>query len=103
MIFGAKESGKISKIRDNPLFIGNHPELTQNTQNKPIKAGPGNLTSDSEFFSHNPFYRSFLGFKTWHIFLIFNRSFLGIIGDNPRKIANISQIEIMDATPNGYP
>jgi hypothetical protein len=89
IVFGAKESGKIRKIRDNSLFIGNHPELTQNTQNKPIKAGPGNLTSDSEFFSHNPFYRSFLGFKTWHIFLDFNRSFLGIIGDNPRKIANI--------------
>jgi hypothetical protein len=103
MIFGVKGSGKIRKIRDNPLFIGNHPELTQNTQNKPIKAGPGNLTSDSEFFSHNPFYRSFLGFKTWHIFLIFKPPFLGIIGDNPRKIANISQIEIMDATPNGYP
>ena len=89
MIFGAKESGKISKTRDNPLFTGNPLELTQNTQNNPIKAGPGNLTSDSEFFSHNPFYRSFLGFKTWHIFLDFNRSFLGIIGDNPRKIANI--------------
>jgi hypothetical protein len=103
MIFGAKESGKISKIRDNPLFIGNHPELTQNTQNKPIKAGPGNLTSDSEFFSHNPFYRSFLGFKTWHIFLDFNRSFLGIIGNNPRKTANISRFKTVTAIPNGYP
>jgi hypothetical protein len=102
MIFGAKESGKISKIRDNPLFIGNHPELPVNSQNNPIKASPGNLTSDSEFFSHNPFYRSVFTFKTWHIFLIFNRSFLGIIGNNPRKIANISQIQIMDATPNGY-
>jgi hypothetical protein len=103
MIFGVKGSGKIRKIRDNPLFIGNHPELTQNTQNKPIKAGPGNLTSDSEFFSHNPFYRSFLGFKTWHIFLIFNRSFSRIIGDNPRKIAKYSQIQIMTAIPNVYP
>jgi hypothetical protein len=64
-------------------------ELPVNSQNKPIKAGTGNLTSDSEFFSHNPLYRSFLSFKTWHIFLDFNRSFLGIIGDNPRKIANI--------------
>ena len=103
MIFGAKESGKISKIRDNPLFIGNHPELPVNTQNKPIKAGPGNLTSDSEFFSHNPFYRSFLGFKTWHIFLDFNRSFLGIIGNNPRKTANISRFKTVTAIPNGYP
>jgi hypothetical protein len=102
MIFGAKESGKISKIRDNPLFIGNHPELTQNTQNKPIKAGPGNLSPNSPKNHHNPFYRSVFTFKTWHIFLIFNRSFLGIIGNNPRKIANISQIQIMDATPNGY-
>jgi hypothetical protein len=89
MIFGIKESGKISKIRDNPLFIGNPLELTQNSQNNPIKAGPGNLTSDSEFFSHNPFYRSFLGFKARHIFLIFKPPFSGIIGDNPRKIANI--------------
>jgi hypothetical protein len=103
MIFGIKESGKISKTRDNPPFTGNRLELTQNTQNKPIKAGPGNLTSDSEFFSHNPFYRSFLGFKTWHIFLIFNRSFLGILADNPRKTANISQIQIVTAIPNGYP
>jgi hypothetical protein len=103
MIFGAKESGKISKIRDNPLFIGNHPELPVNTQNKPIKAGPGNLTSDSPKSHDNPFYRSFLGFKTWHIFLDFNRSFLGILADNPRKTANISQIEAVTAIPNGYP
>jgi hypothetical protein len=102
MIFGIKGSGKIRKKRDNPFFTGNHPELTQNSQNKPIKAGPGNLTSDSEFFSHNPFYRSFLGFKTWHIFLDFNRSFSGIIGNNPQKTANISQIQTVTATPNGY-
>jgi len=102
MIFGAKESGKISKIRDNPLFIGNHPELTQNTKNKPKKAGPGTLSSDSEFFSHNLFYRSFLAFKTWHIFLIFNRSFLGIIGDNLDKIAKYSPLKTVTATPNGY-
>jgi hypothetical protein len=97
MIFGAKESGKISKIRDNP------PELTQNTKNKPKKAGPGTLTANSPKSHHNPFYRSFLGFKTWYIFLDFNRSFLGIIGDNPRKKANISQIEAVTAIPNGYP
>ena len=89
MIFGIKGSGKIRKKRDNPFFTGNHPELTQNSQNNPIKAGPGNLTSDSEFFSHNPFYRSFLGFKSRHIFLIFKPPFSGIIGDNLDKIANI--------------
>jgi hypothetical protein len=103
MIFGIKESGKISKIRDNPLFIGNPLELTQNSQNNPIKAGPGNLTSDSEFFSHNPFYRSVLSFKRRYIFLDFNRSFSGIIGDNLDKIAKYSQIQIMDAIPNAYP
>jgi hypothetical protein len=103
MIFGAKESGKISKIRDNPLFIGNHPELTQNTKNKPKKAGPGTLSPNSPKSHDNLFYRSFFGFKTRHIFLDFNRSFLGIIGDNPRKIANISQIQIMTAIPNVYP
>ena len=103
MIFGVKGSGKIRKIRDNPLFTGNPLELTQNTQNKPIKARTGNLTSDSEFFSHNPLYRSFLGFKARHIFLIFNRSFLGIIGDNPRKTANISRFKTVTAIPNVYP
>jgi hypothetical protein len=103
MISGIKESGKIRKIRDNPLFIGNPLELTQNSQNNPIKAGPGNLTSDSEFFSHNPFYRSVLSFKRRYIFLDFNRSFLGILADNPRKTANISQIQIVTAIPNGYP
>ena len=102
MIFGVKGSGKIRKIRDNPLFTGNPLELTQNTQNKPIKARTGNLTSDSEFFSHNPFYRSFLGFKARHKNLDFVPPFLGIIGDNPRKIANISQIQTVTATPNGY-
>jgi hypothetical protein len=101
MIFGIKESGRISKTRDNPPFTGNPLELPVNSQNNPIKARPGTLTSDSEFFSHNPFYRSFLGFKTWHIFLDFNRSFLGILADNPRKTANISQIEAVTATPNG--
>jgi hypothetical protein len=103
MIFGAKESGKISKTRDNPPFTGNRLELTQNTQNKPIKAGPGNLTSDSEFFSHNPFYRSVLSFKRRYIFLDFNRSFLGILADNPRKTANISPLKTVTAIPNGYP
>jgi hypothetical protein len=90
MIFGAKESGKISKIRDNPPFTGNPLELPVNSQNKPIKARTGNLTANSPKSHHNLFYRSFLSFKTRHIFLDFNRSFLGIIGDNPRKIANIS-------------
>jgi hypothetical protein len=77
MIFGAKESGKISKIRDNPLFIGNHPELTQNTKNKPKKAGPGTLSPNSPKSHDNLFYRSVLSFKRRYIFLGFNRSFLG--------------------------
>jgi hypothetical protein len=103
MISGIKESGKIRKKRDNPLFIGNHPELTQNTQNKPIKAGPGNLTSDSEFFSHNPLYRSVFTFKRRYIFLIFNRLFSRIIGDNLDKIAKYSPLKTVTAIPNGYP
>jgi hypothetical protein len=102
MIFGAKESGKISKKRDNPLFIGNHPELTQNTKNKPKKAGPGTLSPNSPKSHDNLFCGSFLGFKARHIFLDFNRSFSGILADNPRKIANISQIEAVTAIPNGY-
>jgi hypothetical protein len=36
-------------------------------------------------------------------FSYFNRSFLGILADNPRKKANISQIEAVTAIPNGYP
>jgi hypothetical protein len=103
MIFGAKESGKISKTRDNPPFTGNPLELPVNSQNNPIKARPGTLTSDSEFFSHNPFYRSFLGFKTWHIFLIFKPPFSGIIGDNLDKIAKYSPLKTVTAIPNGYP
>ncbi len=79
MIFGAKESGKISKIRDNPLFIGNPLELPVNSQNNPIKARPGTLSPNSPKNHDNPLYRSVFTFKTWHIFLIFNRSFLGII------------------------
>jgi hypothetical protein len=77
-------------IRDNPPFTGNPLELPVNSQNNPIKASPGTLSPNSPKSHHNPFYRSVLGFKTRHIFLDFNRSFLGIIGDNPRKIANIS-------------
>jgi hypothetical protein len=90
MISGIKESGKISKIRDNPLFTGNPLELPVNSQNKPIKARPGTLTANSPKNHDNPLYRSVLSFKRRYIFLDFNRSFLGIIGDNPRKIANIS-------------
>ncbi len=103
MIFGIKESGKISKIRDNSLFIGNHPELTQNTQNKPIKAGPGNLTANSPKSHHNPLYRSFLTFKRRYIFLDFEPPFLGIIGDNLDKIAKYSRLKTVTAIPNVYP
>jgi hypothetical protein len=103
MIFGAKESGKISKIRDNPLFIGNHPELTQNTKNKPKKAGPGTLSPNSPKSHDNPLYRSVFTFKRRYIFPDFNRSFLGIIGNNPRKTANISRFKTVTAIPNGYP
>jgi hypothetical protein len=103
MIFGAKESGKISKIRDNPLFIGNHPELTQNTKNKPKKAGPGILADNRAKNHHNPLYRSFLTFKRRYIFPDFNRSFLGILGDKPQKTANISRLKTVTAIPNGYP
>ena len=101
IIFGIKESGRISKTRDNPPFTGNPLELPVNSQNNPIKARPGTLTSDSEFFSHNPFYRSFLAFKRRHKNLDFVPPFLGILADNPRKTANISQIEAVTATPNG--
>jgi hypothetical protein len=103
MIFGAKESGKIRKIRDNPLFTGNHPELTQNTKNKPKKAGPGTLSPNSPKSHDNPLYRSVFTFKRRYIFLIFKPPFLGIIGDNPRKIAKYSPLKIVTATPNGYP
>jgi hypothetical protein len=99
MIFGAKESGKISKIRDNSLFIGNHPEPTKN---KPIEARPGTLSSDSPKNRDNPLYRSFLAFKRRHKNLDFVPPFLGILADNPRKTANISQIQTVTATPNGY-
>jgi hypothetical protein len=102
MISGIKESGKISKIRDNPLFTGNPLELPVNSQNKPIKAGPGTLSPNSPKNHDNPLYRSVLSFKTWHIFLIFKPPFLGILADNPRKTANISQIEAVTAIPNGY-
>jgi hypothetical protein len=102
MIFGAKESGKISKIRDNPLFTGNPLELPVNSQNNPIKASPGTLSPNSPKSHDNLFYRSVLAFKTRHIFLIFKPPFLGIIGDNPRKIANISPLKTVTATPNGY-
>jgi hypothetical protein len=80
-----------------------HPELTQNTKNKPIKAGPGTLSPNSPKSHDNPLYRSVFTFKTWHIFLIFKPPFLGILADNPRKTANISQIQIMTAIPNVYP
>jgi hypothetical protein len=103
MFLAGTFSEENQQIRDNPPFTGNPLVLPVNSQNNPIKASPGNLTSDSEFFSHNPLYRSFLAFKRRYIFLDFNRSFLGIIGDNPRKKANISQIEAVTAIPNGYP
>jgi hypothetical protein len=77
-------------------------ELPVNSQNKPKKARTGNLTPNSPKNRDNPLYRSFLAFKARHIFLDFNRSFLGIIGDNPRKIAKYSQIEAVTAIPNGY-
>ena len=93
-------SGKIAKIKDNTLFIGNPPELTQNPKNTPIEAGPGTLTSDSEFFVHKPRYRSKLTYKRRYIFLDFNRSFLTILGDISKKTANISRLEAMTAIPN---
>jgi hypothetical protein len=77
-------------------------ELPVNSQNKPKKARTGNLTPNSPKNRDNPLYRSFLAFIARHIFLDFNRSFLGIIGDNPRKIAKYSQIEAVTAIPNGY-
>ena len=79
MFLAGTFSEENQQIRDNPLFTGNPPENTDNTQNKPIKARTGNLTANSPKSHHNLFYRSFLAFKTWHIFLIFNRSFLGIL------------------------
>jgi len=102
LLGNAFKRGKSAK-RDNPLFTGNPLELPVNPQNQPIEARPGTLSSDSEVFSHNPLYRSFLAFKRRYKNLDFNRSFLGILGDNPQKIANISQIQIMDAIPNVYP
>jgi hypothetical protein len=78
-------------------------ELPVNSQNKPKKARTGNLTPNSPKSHDNPFYRSFLSFKTWHIFLDFNRSFLGILADNPRKIAKYSPLQTVTAIPNGYP
>jgi hypothetical protein len=88
-MFLAGFSEENQQIRDNPPFTGNHPELTQNSQNKPKKAGPGTLTANSSKSHDNLFCGSFLGFKARHIFLDFNRSFSGIIGDNLDKIANI--------------
>ena len=85
-----------------PPFIGIFWEKTDNSQNKPIKAGPGTLSSDSPKNRDNPLYRSFLAFKRRHKNLDFVPPFLGIIGDNLDKIAKYSQIQIMDATPNGY-
>jgi hypothetical protein len=102
MFLAGTFSEENQQIRDNPLFTGNPPENTDNTQNKPIKARTGNLTANSPKSHHNLFYRSFLAFKTWHIFLIFNRSFLGIIGDNLDKIAKYSPLKTVTATPNGY-
>lgn len=99
MLLAGSERGKSAKRGLSP-FYRESPELPQNTKNKPIKAGPGTLASNSEFFSHNPFYRSFLAFKTRYKNLDFNRSFLGILGDNPRKTANISRLEAMTAIPN---
>jgi hypothetical protein len=78
-------------------------ELPVNSQNKPKKARTGNLTPNSPKSHDNPLYRSVFTFKTWHIFLIFKPPFLGILADNPRKKANISQIEAVTAIPNGYP
>jgi hypothetical protein len=103
MFLAGTFSEENQQIRDNPPFTGNPLVLPVNSQNNPIKASPGNLTSDSEFFSHNPLYRSFLAFKRRYIFLDFNRSFLGIIGNNPRKTANISRFKTVTAIPNGYP
>lgn len=50
------------------------------------KSRTGTLSPNSPKNHHNPLHRSFLAFKTWHIFLDFNRSFFGILGD---KTANI--------------
>ena len=94
--------GKISIIRDNPLFAGNHPESPQSPKNNPTKARPGILSSDSEFFSHNPRYRFLFTSKTRYKNLDFKPPFLGILGDNPKKKANISRIQIMAVIPNGY-
>jgi hypothetical protein len=90
-------------IRDNPPFTGNPLELPVNSQNNPIKASPGTLSPNSPKSHDNLFYRSFLAFKTWHIFLIFKPPFLGILADNPRKIAKYSPLKIVTAIPNVYP
>jgi hypothetical protein len=102
-MFLAGFSEENQQIRDNPPFTGNPLELTQNSQNNPIKAGPGNLSPNSPKSHDNLFYRSVLSFKRRYIFLDFNRSFLGIIGNNPRKTANISRFKTVTAIPNGYP
>jgi hypothetical protein len=103
MFLAGTFSEENQQIRDNPLFTGNHPELTQNTKNKPKKAGPGTLSPNSPKSHDNPLYRSVFTFKRRYIFPDFNRSFLGIIGNNPRKTANISRLKTVTATPNGYP
>ena len=103
MFLAGTFSEENQQIRDNPLFTGNHPELTQNTKNKPKKAGPGTLSPNSPKSHDNPLYRSVFTFKRRYIFPDFNRSFLGILADNLDKIAKYSPLKIMTAIPNGYP
>ncbi len=100
LLAGTFNRGKSAKIRDNPLFTGNPLELLVNTQNKPIKAGTGNLTSDSLKNQDNPLYRSLLTDKRRHIFLDFVPPFLGILGDNPKKMTIISRLKTVTAIPN---
>jgi hypothetical protein len=102
-MFLAGFSEENQQIRDNPPFTGNPLELPVNSQNNPIKARPGTLTANSPKNHDNLFYRSFLAFKTWHIFLIFKPPFLGIIGDNLDKIAKYSRLKTVTAIPNVYP
>jgi hypothetical protein len=78
-------------------------ELPVNSQNKPKKARPGTLTANSPKSHHNPLYRSFLTFKRRYKNCDFYQPKMSILGDNPRKIAKYSQIQIMTAIPNGYP
>jgi hypothetical protein len=102
-MFLAGFSEENQQIRDNPPFTGNPLELPVNSQNNPIKARPGTLSPNSPKNHDNPLYRSVFTFKRRYIFPDFNRSFFGIIGNNPRKTANISRFKTVTAIPNGYP